>query len=179
MDNKFSRCSVSEEVDLMCKDAAENKYVYPVTDENMVEEWRRLRLSGRSHSSSYSCFNRYVPWLKVTVFEVEGPVTRCAHRFGTRLNSEETSFEEAEVVLKGYEVGTKAKFWEQIEDEDHCVLGFDDPNKLGDAQDIREVRDALWTGWLICAMSSLIVTLCTLFMPDEEQQSVDTIVRVE
>lgn len=164
----FSKCTVNDQVDLLCEDTVKRKYTSPETDDNKDIEWRRLRIMGRHTSSSHHCFDRYVPWLKVQVYGPEGNITRCATRFGTRLNSQEHKWEVAQAVLHGLEVGKVADFWVQIEDVDTCVVGFDDPTLLEDADDFREMRDALWSGWIGAAGIAIIIILCGEFMPDPD-----------
>jgi len=164
----FSKCAVNERVDLLCKETVRRKYTSPETGDNNAINWRRLRIMGRHTSSTRPCFDRYVPWLKVQVYGPDGNITRCATRFGTRLNSQEHNWETAQAVLHGREVGKVGDFWVQIEDTDTCVVGFDDPALLEDADDFREMRDALWSGWIGAAVLAIAMILCREFMPDPD-----------
>lgn len=167
----FTSCSQDILVMLQCKDMQTKEYPYPDIPHQEDIEKRRLRASShhsagrffRHGSNSFHCSDRYVPWMKVQIHGSD--LIRCAYRFGTLLNSEERTLEEARKRIEGRHA--LDKFWVQSSDQNSCVVGFGDLKLLKDPLAVEMYRAEIWTLWILLGFSSLVVLGCAIYVPEE------------
>lgn len=118
--DEFRKCSAGSDADDLCHDKL-LAYV-PEPAENSSKQSRRLK-----HAA---CSNKYVPWLLVD-FNVGGTqVRRCAYPFGTIGNSKLGVMGTELLEEFALKKDQKVDVWTR-HGADHCVVGFDELEKMG------------------------------------------------
>lgn len=157
----FTRCSVSEEVDSICRQSEFTDSLLLSSDADFS---RRLR---GAHGTGYHCSDRFEPWIRV---RFAGQIDRCAYILGLENYNPRhvnTSLKDAVDVIETYAMSAHISTW-VAGAKNSCIVGFGPMTSLIDNFDwIVAKRNGYWRDtWIAAsiAVALLVVSSCAWFL---------------